>query len=1421
MAQALEQQQRMLGSDGGSVDGCDRKKNGSRAKKKGGGEGGGEAQPPQPNPPASDILSAQPQGDASSSTSTSALLTSLATGGLGQTPFPLGLGLGLQQALPPSVATDATAALLAAASVTAASISATHNATSPEAPPAGNDDPQQSQASLLHFVDQALALASALGSVHKESAEANLPTAGDNGGGSRCGVLGDAVALDSAGTITLDGALRLLADGAFSAASSGAVDSDASPSESRGRGAAIRSDLIELGRILCRHLATSPLAATARRRHSLQSSFGGEDEASTSTSSAGSSKRQKMDHSSVASLRDLGFPPSLCILISKLLDVSDTFVGGYVHPSLSSATRLGKYRDVGQVEKDLLLIKSRPDEYLVFGSPTSAAESSPRNTSTPSSRGGGNLLGRERETQQLQDAYQRSIGQSNSSQEIVLISGGAGVGKSSLAEQLCWYAEANGGNVVRCAFDLRQVQPMSVVLSAFNGHCRKVLNGDQVTKERIRSQLKSLMGSKNAHVLGDEMPYLLELIGAPSRPSSRVSNASDDVEASAASNRFLWFFRLFLRGIATPDHPLCLCLDDLHCVTKDVLDLICALSADNNVGSLLIVGCYRDTETGPDHALQSTFADLERNKVSTLLISLSNLSTEQVNMVVAQTLQMQPESTKELGNVVYAETSGNCLFVQQLINTLKQEGQLVYSANDRIWTWDVKALQSRDSITDNCVSLMKRKVLGLGNELQAFLKKAACLPDYITFLAASDESISNVLLLESAIREGLISKTPDGFKFTHSLFQSVIYSSIPETERKVLHLGIGRDLWSHSSVEELEASIYIVVDQLRRCADLMTDPDERAEYAKLCLMAGEKATKISAFPSSCEYFLQGTSMLSEGDWKNQNYDLNLRLHTACAEAQNMIGKSERRRNDEICVFQHQFCRLIFSHRLHAMSIFFCHTGDYNGSFITVNAVLENGRSLKDKLQAYTTLIMSLGSQGKMMQAIEAGLDTLSMIGLKLPLHPTQEDVRTVLRETRALLVNKSYSDITAFGLMTDPVTLGATHILTILSRYAYVCNQKLMHVIACHQVKYTCEFGLSKDSPYGFAAFGNCLGHADGSITKALNYGKWALALLDALNVRSMVPRCTTVLSDLFSYIEGSQSRLQSQMMAVEVGLRGGDVESALTCANIYLFTALQTGGRPLDALTNELSRYIKEMTLRKHYAIAVAIPIRQALQNFQSVSIDGDPTIITPLNSGGVGNKRGIVLYREYILRLMLACFFRKYDEAKTIIKQCDEFHKTNKFESISSQDVEESFLVGIICTSIIENCFDEEDDVIDYAQRALDATKKFEEWAKNGPHFQHRLALLQAQVAFSIERDHEKAAPLYEEAIRLAEEHAFVHEQALACELSAFYERKAHVDFPKARQIFQVARKLYGAWGATAKVTDMDEMIDSCDVPLSSLWA
>ena len=490
----------------------------------------------------------------------------------------------------------------------------------------------------------------------------------------------------------------------------------------------------------------------------------------------------------------------------------------------------------------------------------------------------------------------------------------------------------------------------------------------------------------------------------------------------------------------------------------------------------------------------------------------------------------------------------------------------------------------------------------------------------------------------------------------------------------------------------------------------------------------------------------------------------------------------------------------------------------------MNTVIENGLNLEDKLRAYTILIMSLGSQGKMMQAMEAGIETLSMLGIALPLHPTQEDVTSALRSTRALLVGKSYNDITAMGIMTDEKSIGAMHIMTVLSRYAYVVNPKLMNILGCFQVKLSCESGLCKDSCYGLAVFGNCLGHSDGSIAKALSYGKWALALVDALNVRSMVPRCTTVLSDLFFYIEGSNSRLQSQMMAVEVGLRGGDVESALTCANIYLFTALQTGGRPLDALTDELSRYMKEMTLRRHFAIAVAIPIRQALQNFQSSNLKGDPTNIAPPETGGGGpparKKRGVVLYREYVLRLMLSCFFRKWDEAKPIIKQCEEFHKSHVMESINSQDVEESFLIGIISAEIIGNCFDEEGDGIDYSQRVLDAIERFEKWAKDGPHFSHRLVLLKAEAAFHIERDHEKASPLFEEAIRLAEENSFVHEQALACELHGFFQRKAHVDFPKARQIFQVAKKLYGKWGATAKQADMDSCIDKCDVPLSSLW-
>lgn len=146
-----------------------------------------------------------------------------------------------------------------------------------------------------------------------------------------------------------------------------------------------------------------------------------------------------------------------------------------------------------------------------------------------------------------------------------------------------------------------------------------------------------------------------------------------------------------------------------------------------------------------------------------------------------------------------------------------------------------------------------------------------------------------------------------------------------------------------------------------------------------------------------------------------------------------------------------------------------------------------------------------------------------------------------------------------------------------------------------------------------------------------------------------------------------------------------------------------------------------------------------------------------------------------------MLACFFRKWDEAKPIIKKCDEFRKSHVFESINSQDVEESFLIGIISAEVIGNCFDEKDDGIDYSQRVVDAIERFEKWARDGPHFSHRLALLKVEAAFHIDRDHEKAGPLYEEAIRLAEEHSFVHELALACELHAFSKGRPTLTSPR----------------------------------------
>ena len=326
-----------------------------------------------------------------------------------------------------------------------------------------------------------------------------------------------------------------------------------------------------------------------------------------------------------------------------------------------------------------------------------------------------------------------------------------------------------------------------------------------------------------------------------------------------------------------------------------------------------------------------------------------------------------------------------------------------------------------------------------------------------------------------------------------------------------------------------------------------------------------------------------------------------------------------------------------------------------------------------------------------------------------------------------------------------------------------------------------------------------------------------------------MIPRCTMILADIFSLTEPSQARLKSLSMATEVGLRAGDQESAFTCVNIYLFCALQTGGVGLDRLLDESSRYINHMKLAKHHCLCVANLLRQCMCNFLDTSNgNSNPTDLSPRKRGngpqsaGERDKRPLIIqYRECVIRLQLACFFHDYEAGKSVMTQCDDIHEAIKMLSKSSQGAEETFFAGILSAAIAGDMLlmgNEQGEK--YSSCAKAAVRRYEELTQYGLHFRHRLAALKAEVSYHIDKDFDKASALYDESIRLAGEHNFVHEQALVCELAGTFQKKELIDYETARNYFKDAKNYYIEWGSKRKAVEMDERIEELAVPMGYLW-
>ena len=232
-------------------------------------------------------------------------------------------------------------------------------------------------------------------------------------------------------------------------------------------------------------------------------------------------------------------------------------------------------------------------------------------------------------------------------------------------------------------------------------------------------------------------------------------------------------------------------------------------------------------------------------------ITLGPLTPASLAHLLRDTLGGKLSDIEPLASLIQQKTDGNPFFVVQFLKTLVQDGLVRFDENLRRWTYQLERIGAA-GFTDNVIDLMTQKIKRIAAESQRALMLASCIGnrfDAPTLATVSERSLeATAASLSAVVAEGLVVRTgaisaaaPDSaFEFLHDRVQQAAYALIPDDQKQLVHLTVGRLLRLACGAEIPDERLFTIVNHFNIGWALVNDPDERRVLAELNLAAGRK-----------------------------------------------------------------------------------------------------------------------------------------------------------------------------------------------------------------------------------------------------------------------------------------------------------------------------------------------------------------------------------------------------------------------------------------------------------------------------------------------------------------------------------------------------------------------------------------------------
>ncbi|MCP4130833.1 MAG: serine/threonine-protein kinase PknK, partial [bacterium] len=970
------------------------------------------------------------------------------------------------------------------------------------------------------------------------------------------------------------------------------------------------------------------------------------------------------------------------------------------------------------------------------------------------------LVGRERESHRILAAFDRACTGSllqvfSSEREIVLVTGGPGIGKSALVNSLQKSIAAKNAFFISGRYDrFRRDVPYSAILEAFRGVIRQILSESKEVINHWKESFTKVLGSGGG-VITDVIPGMELIIG----PQADLPPVSPE----ESQNRFIHIFKSFIRILATHEHPLVFFLDDLQWADSAGLQLLKSILSDSEIKSLFFIGAYRDNDAEEESTLQETIDAFAHDGGIITLIALSTLSVENINTLVSDSLRCDKKKSYSLAEMVHWKTNGNPSFVNQFMEILYRKG-LLELCSEKGWQWDLDKIR-RLQVTDNVVNLLAGRITQLEEKTIQALKVCACIGNRFDL-----EMLSSILntpiekvpgILREAILEGLIYMFDDVYFFQHERIREAAYSLLPEREKAEIHLKTGRVLLEKRGGFELREDIFDITDQLNFGASLLTDPEERYELALLNLMAGSQAKATGAFTAAYNYLKSGVALEEKESWKKQ-YNLTLALYKGLAEAAYLNG---------------------------------C----YDEMETIAGNILEEIQTITDRIKIYEVRIRALIAQNRLIDAIETALPVFKLLGFRIPANPGKAHMLIAYLEIGLLLRGKNIDDLSALPDMKDPLKLAIPRLLLMVFPAFYIAKPNIVPVLVFKAISLLIKNGNSSEAPFVYSLYGFILCGALERIDEGYKFGKLALNLLEGKPNDSLRPRTLFVVNDFIRHWKEHPGDFQQSLLeGYRTGMKTGDLEFAGYSLFLEDYMLFMTGTE-LPVLEQNMRKNNLVLEQLNHAApLCYARIFHQAVLNFmgflhESWDLTGEAYNEKEMIQAHHDTKDRTALCNLYLCKLILSYVFRELPQSLENSRRCREY-LDGSMGTLNNP-------VFYFFDSLVRLALCNRSNL----RRARKNQVQMKKWASHAPmNHLHRYYLVEAEIA-RVSGNHTKAMDFYGKAISEAHKNKYIQDEALANECAARYY-KGREAAGIAGLYFTRAHACYSRWGAAAKAKQLE---------------